>query len=96
MKHWKMIIDGKEVDSQDKIEVNNPATLEIIATIPNGGAKEAKQAADAAARAFKIWAKKTAAERSQLLMNWFHLIDKHKEEIAEIMTTEQGKPLRKL
>ncbi len=93
MKHWKMIIDGKEVDSQDKIEVNNPATLEIIATIPNGGAKEAKQAADAAARVFKIWAKKTAAERSQLLMNWFHLIDKHKEEIAEMMTIEQGKPL---
>jgi succinate-semialdehyde dehydrogenase/glutarate-semialdehyde dehydrogenase len=93
MKHWKMLIDGIEVDSDEKIEVNNPATLEIIATIPNGGAKEAKQAADAAARAFKIWAQKTAAERSQLLMNWFHLIDQHKEEIAKIMTTEQGKPL---
>lgn len=93
MEHWKMIIDGKEVDSQEKIEVNNPATLEIIATIPYGGEKEAKHAADAAARAFKMWAKKTAAERSQLLMNWFHLIDQNKEEIAEIMTTEQGKPL---
>ncbi|MBB6447722.1 NAD-dependent succinate-semialdehyde dehydrogenase [Bacillus benzoevorans] len=93
MKHWPMIINGKEVDAHDRIEVNNPATLEIIATIPNGGAEEAKHAVDAAARAFKIWAKKTAAERSQLLMNWFHLIDKHKEEIAEIMTTEQGKPL---
>jgi succinate-semialdehyde dehydrogenase/glutarate-semialdehyde dehydrogenase len=93
MKHWPMIIDGKEVDTHDRLEVNNPATLEIIATIANGGAEEARQAADAAAQAFKLWAKKTAAERSQLLLNWFYLIDKHKEEIAEIMTTEQGKPL---
>lgn len=93
MNHWQMIINGKEVDTKEKIEVSNPATLELIATIPNGGKAEAIQAVDAAANALKAWSQKTANERGQLLMNWFHLVEQEKEEIGKLMTTEQGKPL---
>ncbi|MFJ8235787.1 NAD-dependent succinate-semialdehyde dehydrogenase [Ureibacillus sp. NPDC094379] len=93
MNHWQMIINGKEVDTKEKIEVSNPATLEVIATIPNGEKAEAVQAVDAAANALKAWSQKTANERGQLLMNWFHLVEQEKEEIGKLMTTEQGKPL---
>ncbi len=49
-------------------------------------------AADAAAAAFKTWSKRTAQERSTILMRWHQLIENHKDGLAEIMTTEQGKP----
>lgn len=91
-----MYINGERVNSENNkvIEVINPANNQVIATIPNGGKVEAKKAVDAAYAAFKEWSKKTANERSQLLMNWFQLIDKNKEELGRIMTLEQGKPLK--
>lgn len=91
-----MLIDGERVASVNKevIEVVNPATNQVIATIPNGGKEEAKQAVDAAYSAFKEWSSKTANERSQILLNWYRLIDEHKEELGRIMTEEQGKPLK--
>ncbi|KKI89828.1 succinate-semialdehyde dehydrogenase [Bacillus sp. SA1-12] len=91
-----MYIDGKWVgnECEEFTEVTNPATNEVVGIIPRGGAYEAKQAVDAAHRAFKEWSRKTAEERSQLLMKWFHLIDYHKDEIGKIMTLEQGKPLK--
>ncbi|WP_026695109.1 NAD-dependent succinate-semialdehyde dehydrogenase [Peribacillus kribbensis] len=76
------------------IDIVNPATLEVIASVPNGGRAEARAAVDAAAEAFKSWSKKTADERSSLLMKWHDLIEEHKQEIGEIMTKEQGKPLK--
>lgn len=93
---YKIYIDGKWIgdDCKEFINVTNPATNEIVGRIPKGGAIEAKQAVDAAYTALKEWSKKTAAERSQFLMNWFHLIEQHKEEIGKIMTLEQGKPLK--
>lgn len=93
---FKMYIDGKWIgdDCKEFINVTNPATNEIVGIIPKGGTIEAKQAVDAAFHAFKEWSKKTAESRSQLLMNWFHLIDEHKDEIGRIMTLEQGKPLK--
>ncbi|MFK9089889.1 NAD-dependent succinate-semialdehyde dehydrogenase [Bacillus salipaludis] len=81
-------------DYEDFTEIINPATKEIIAAVPTGGAFEANQAVDAAHKAFKIWSKKTAEERYHLLMKWFYLIEKNKHEIARIMTIEQGKPLK--
>lgn len=93
MKTWRMYINGEWMDTEEKIEVVNPATLEVIATVPKAGAKEAKEAVDAASEALPAWKAKTAAERGALLMNWFRLIDEQKEEIGRIMTTEQGKPL---
>lgn len=92
----KMYIDGNWIGEHCEafIHVTNPATNEIVGIVPKGGADEAKQAVDAAYAAFKVWSKKTAEERSRLLMKWFQLIDENKEEIGKIMTLEQGKPLK--
>lgn len=87
-----MYIDGEWITLQEQIEVNNPATQEIFATVPKGGITEAKQAVDAAHEAFKSWSKLTAVDRAVKLKKWFTLIDENKEEIAAIMTREQGKP----
>lgn len=87
-----MYINGEWIQLQEQIEVNNPATQEVFATVPKGGVTEAKQAVDAAHKAFKSWSKLTAADRAQKLKKWFTLIDENKEEIAAIMTKEQGKP----
>lgn len=76
-----------------EIRVINPATGEIIDSVPNLGKEEAKKAVDAAYDAFPLWSKKTAAQRCELLMKWHRLIEKSKQGIAEIMTREQGKPL---
>lgn len=93
---YKMYIDGKWVgdDCPEIIHVTNPATNEVVGLIPKGGTKEAIAAVDAAYEAFPAWSKKTASERSQLLMKWAELIEEHKEEIGRIMTLEQGKPLK--
>ncbi|WP_242144333.1 MULTISPECIES: NAD-dependent succinate-semialdehyde dehydrogenase [unclassified Bacillus cereus group] len=87
-----MYINGEWIQLEEQIEINNPATQEVFATVPKGGVTEAKQAVDAAHEAFKSWSKLTAAERAEKLRKWFTLIDENKEEIAAIMTKEQGKP----
>ncbi|MDP4157814.1 MAG: aldehyde dehydrogenase family protein, partial [Bacillota bacterium] len=91
-----MLINGESVDSENNelIEVINPATNQVIGVVPKGGKAEAKKAADAAYTAFKDWSNRTAGERGQLLMKWFQLVDQNREEIARIMTVEQGKPLK--
>lgn len=91
-----MYIDGKWVGSNysSLTKVLNPATNEVIGAVPTGGEVEAKKAVDAAHRAFKIWSKKTAEERYQLLMKWHLLIEENKEDIGRTMTIEQGKPLK--
>jgi succinate-semialdehyde dehydrogenase / glutarate-semialdehyde dehydrogenase len=92
---YPMYLNGEWVgnDSEVLTEVINPATKKVIGAVPTGGAYEAEQAVIAAHKAFKIWSKKTAEERYHLLMKWFHLIEENKQEIARIMTIEQGKPL---
>ncbi|WP_281863012.1 NAD-dependent succinate-semialdehyde dehydrogenase [Planomicrobium okeanokoites] len=75
------------------INVMNPATGEQVGTVPNGGEDEATQAIDAAAAAFPEWSKTTAYHRSELLMKWHDLLMENKQEVAEIMTKEMGKPL---
>ncbi|TWI59668.1 NAD-dependent succinate-semialdehyde dehydrogenase [Halalkalibacter nanhaiisediminis] len=95
MKHYQMYINGEWVGQElDLIEVTNPATAEIIATVPHGGYKEAYLAADAAYEAFREWSRYSAYERAELIRKWHDLIDENKEEIAKIMTSEQGKPLK--
>lgn len=95
-KVYPMYIDGNWVGNDYELftKVTNPATDEVVGVIPMGGTNEAKQAVDAAHKAFKAWSKKTADERYQLLMKWHRLIDERKEEIARLMTIEQGKPLK--
>ena len=73
--------------------VTNPATGETLAKVPRFGARETTQAVEAAEQAFPAWAKKTAKERSAILRRWFELMMANKDDIALIMTSEQGKPL---
>ncbi|MGI2327490.1 NAD-dependent succinate-semialdehyde dehydrogenase [Planococcus sp. YIM B11945] len=90
----KHYINGEWSTSGDGlISVINPATGEEYGTIPNGGEKEATAAIDAAAEAFKTWSKTTVYERAALLMKWHDLLIERKQEVAEIMTKEMGKPL---
>ena len=94
MQAYSMIIDGKEVgESLPSIEVRNPATGKLIATVPEGGATEASMAVDAAYTAFQEWSRLSAYERSSLLMKWHDLVEVHLKDLAETMTAEQGKPL---
>ena len=73
--------------------VNNPATGALIAKVPHFGADETTQAIEAAGEAFKLWSKRLAKDRSIILRKWFDLMIEHKEDLALIMTSEQGKPL---
>lgn len=73
--------------------VENPATGETIARVPRFGAAEATQAVEAANKALRSWSKTLAKERSAVLRRWFELIMANQEDLALIMTSEQGKPL---
>ncbi|WP_342362353.1 NAD-dependent succinate-semialdehyde dehydrogenase [Terrarubrum flagellatum] len=73
--------------------IDNPATGEILAKVPRFGADETTKAVEAAEKAFRLWSRKTAKERSIVLRKWFDLIMANQEDIAQIMTAEQGKPL---
>ena len=91
----KCYVDGKWIASKnhETIEVNNPATLDIIGTVPKCGTSETKLAIEAANKALPEWRSKTAKERSILLRKWFDLIMSNQEDLAHIMTIEQGKPI---
>lgn len=94
MKVFQMIINGEEVGHDlPVIEVSNPATGDVIATVPKGGKDEAASAVDAAYGAFASWSKLSAYERSEYLWRWHDLIKEHAEDLAITMTVEQGKPL---
>jgi succinate-semialdehyde dehydrogenase/glutarate-semialdehyde dehydrogenase len=76
-----------------ELAIKNPASGAVLAQVPNGGAAEATEAVEIAARAQKIWATKTAKQRGGVLRKWFDLILAAREDLALIMTSEQGKPL---
>lgn len=88
-------INGEWTDAigGDRIPVTNPATGETLARVPAMGRAEAERAVAAAAVAFKSWKKKTAKERAALLRRWFDLIQANQEDLAVLLTAEQGKPL---
>src|SRR2546427_469954 len=88
-------IDGRwaDADSRKSIPVNNPATGEILGTVPNMGAAETRRAIEAANAAFPAWRAKTAKERAVILRKWFDLMMANQEDLAKILTAEQGKPL---
>lgn len=90
-----LFIDGQwtESASGSRFEVVNPATEEVIATVADGGAEDAKQAIEAAGRAQKGWAKTPPRSRSEILRRAYDLIINRQDELALIMTTEMGKPL---
>ena len=76
------------------LEVSNPATGATFASVPDSTAKDAAHAADAAAAAFPTWSRRTARERAQLIKRWHALILEHQEDLARIISTEQGKPIK--
>ncbi len=88
-------IDGvwSSAASGASIAVDNPATGAVIGSVPNLGAAETRQAIEAANRALAQWKAKTAKERSAILRKWFELMLANQEDLALLMTTEQGKPL---
>jgi succinate-semialdehyde dehydrogenase/glutarate-semialdehyde dehydrogenase len=73
--------------------VTNPATGEVIGHVPKLGAAETRAAIDLAEAAQKLWAARTAKERSQILRRWFELMMQHQDDLGRILTLEQGKPL---
>ncbi|GLQ05509.1 NAD-dependent succinate-semialdehyde dehydrogenase [Sneathiella chinensis] len=91
-----MYINGQWCDAIDgaRFQVTNPANGDVIGDVPNGGVKEAKAAIDAASEAFKAWSKTTAYQRSAFLYKAYGLMMERKEELARLMTIEQGKPLK--
>lgn len=88
------LIDGRWIDTADAwIDVDDPATGEVIGRVPKLGAAEAQAAIDAAERAMPAWAAKTAKERANILRRWYDLIMANQEPLARLLTREQGKPL---
>lgn len=88
-------INGQWLAAQSNatVPVTNPATGEEIGTIPNMGAAEATQAVEAAYTALQSWKALTAQNRADILLTWYKLVLDHTDELALIMTIEQGKPL---
>src|SRR5437867_6931355 len=88
-------VDGEWVDALNRgtIPVTNPATGETLGTVPRMGAEETRRAIEAADRALPAWRAKTAKERAQILRRWFDLLMANQEDLAALMTAEQGKPL---
>jgi succinate-semialdehyde dehydrogenase/glutarate-semialdehyde dehydrogenase len=88
-------IDGLWVpaDEGGTLRVGNPATGAALGSVPNMGAGETRRAIGAAKRAFPAWAARTAKDRANLLRRWFDLMMEHQEDLAALMTAEQGKPL---
>ena len=82
-----------DADGGQTINVSNPATGEHIGTVPLMGAAETRRAIEAANAAWPAWRKKTAKERAAVLRRWHDLILENADDLALIMTTEQGKPL---
>nr|WP_294849030.1 NADP-dependent succinate-semialdehyde dehydrogenase [uncultured Sphingomonas sp.] len=80
-------------DSGETLPVTNPATGEVLGTVPNCGAAETRRAIEAASRAWPEWRAKTAKERATTLRKWFDLMMANQEELARILTMEQGKSL---
>ena len=89
------LIDGQWRDalSGQRVDVTNPANGETLATVPHMGEAETVQAIEAAERALPAWRALTAAERGRILRRWYELMMQHQDDLARIMTLEQGKPL---
>jgi len=95
LKGPKTYIDGQWVGAKsgDTFEVKNPSNGAVIASVPNMNAGDTNVAIDAARKAFVSWQETTVRERSLLLRKWFNLCVEHQEDLAKLLTSEQGKPL---
>ena len=87
------LVNGAWVGGAGRFEVTDPATGRLLAEVARLGAAETEAALQAAQAAWPAWRAKTARERGAILMAWFRLMHEHAEDLARIMTAEQGKPL---
>lgn len=92
----KMYINGKWVlaESEETYEIVNPANQEVVSIAPRGDNRDARKAVQAAADAFKAWAETPAKERAEIMMRIYQLMLDKKEELAQMITLEMGKPIR--
>jgi succinate-semialdehyde dehydrogenase/glutarate-semialdehyde dehydrogenase len=88
-------IDGEWTiaDNGSVIEVMNPATGEVLGTVPKMGMAETRRAVEACEKALPEWRSKTAKERATILRRWYELMLENQDDLAVIMTAEQGKPI---
>jgi len=93
--HEQCYIGGEWIDAADgkTIDVNNPATGEIIATVPSLSGGETRRAIEAADAAWPEWRAKTGKERANIMRRWYNLMMENQEDLAVLMTSEQGKPM---
>ncbi|MCP4995997.1 MAG: NADP-dependent succinate-semialdehyde dehydrogenase [Gammaproteobacteria bacterium] len=93
--HQQAYINGQWVDADDGgvFDVLNPANLEKLGTTPKMGAVDTRRAIEAAEAAWPAWRGVTAGERGAILRRWYELMLEHQEDLAQLMTAEQGKPL---
>lgn len=91
----KAYVGGEWIDAPDgkTAEVTNPATGEVLGTVPVLGREVVAHAIDVAEHAQKSWKKRPAKERSAILMKWYDLMMENQDDLAALMTAEQGKPL---
>ncbi len=88
-------VDGQwcDADGGETIDVTNPATGQIIGTVPKMGTDETRRAIEAANEALPAWRNMLAKERAAILRRWFNLMMENQDDLARLMTAEQGKPL---
>src|SRR3954463_12172732 len=91
----RCLVDGQwiEADSRARIDVDNPADGALVATVPDCGTAETRRAIAAADAAFPAWRKLLAKERAAILRKWYDLMVANADDLAAILTAEQGKPL---
>lgn len=93
MTSYQMLIDGKWETGSQNMDVLNPATEQVMATVPAATPADAQRALEAAARAQKPWSRLTGVERGNILRKWAALVDQNKPRLAELLSKEEGKPL---
>lgn len=90
---YQLYIGGKWVDSKNRFEVRNPANGQVLASVPDADVSQMAQAIESAVQVERYWAQRPAQERSRILMDASRLMRERKEELAKILTSEEGKPL---
>jgi succinate-semialdehyde dehydrogenase/glutarate-semialdehyde dehydrogenase len=93
--HQQCYVDGRWLDAESgkTVEVTDPADGSVIGTVPAMGAGDTRRAVQAAERAWPDWRARTGKERANTLRKWFNLMMENQDDLAVLMTTEQGKPL---
>ena len=92
----KFFVAGEYRDSEsgEVTEIRNPATGEVVDTVPKGTVSDVRQAIDVAAEAFRGWSRTAPAKRGAILLEGANLVRQNEKELTQLLTKEQGKPIR--